>query len=127
MTVGQVRKKVADLYHMPFNSFQLSSITRTYEAEDDDQALRNIGWAQKLTFQKNPNYSSNDSPKLLLAHNPSYINHLFLLLSKESKSYVEPVWNLLITLPPNKKMKEDISTINITDTTSVFLLNSLNS
>ena len=82
--------------------------------------LRNSAWTHQIYATKYQSEVFSENPKLYLAHNQSYINTLFLLLSKETTSYVDPVWNLLTTLPPNKKMQSDIETLNIPDTTSVF-------
>jgi hypothetical protein len=49
----------------------------------------------------------------LIAENHDYITHLFLLLSKESASYVEPVWELLMTLPHDQKMLDDIRSLAV--------------
>lgn len=123
ITVGQLRKKIADAYHLPFGSFEMKGPVRVYEPEDDDSQLRNVGWAQQILIEpykaqeNDPEQSKNPSPKSLkslLAHNDKYISHLFILLSKENTAYVDTVWELLSSLPSNQKMLTEIQALNIT-------------
>lgn len=92
---------------------------RTYEPEDDDTQFRNIGWSQSLFIELYPG-QSNESIKTLLAHNITYINHLFVLLTKENTAYVDTVWELLSILPSNEKILAEIKALNIPDSSPVF-------
>ena len=93
---------------------QLFTATKTFDPEDDDMKLRNLGWAHQVYVQKRQGESIGaEGPKMYLAQNQTYINNLFVLLSKESSPYVDLVWNLLTTLPANKKMQTDIETLNL--------------
>eukprot|EP01022_Parablepharisma_sp_SALTPOND_P026524 TRINITY_DN64327_c6_g1_i1.p1 TRINITY_DN64327_c6_g1~~TRINITY_DN64327_c6_g1_i1.p1 ORF type:complete len:2209 (+),score=297.78 TRINITY_DN64327_c6_g1_i1:12673-19299(+) len=112
ITVGQLRKKIADEFHIPFNGFQMAGKLRVYERDEDDYLLRNVGWSQQIQVKYLPGIAETN-PKLLIAENHEYITHLFLLLSKESATYVEPVWELLMTLPPDQKMLSDINALSI--------------
>ncbi len=118
VTLGQLRKKAADIFGFPFNGFQLAGKTRTFSPEDDDTQLREAGWQDPLYVVRNGSTTDAGNFKALLAQNQAYIGHLFLLLSKESAPYVDSVWELLMLLPPNQKMKSDLETLNLPTTGS---------
>lgn len=114
ITVGQLRRQIADTFRLPFDGFTMYSKTRTYEREDNDSMLRVVGWSQQIQVKRTaPETEAGDSPKLLVAQNHDYIATMFLLLSKESAQFVEPVWELLMTLPQDQKMLLDIKTLNV--------------
>ena len=113
MTLGQIKRKAAEVFGFPFNGFQLSSKVRVFSAEDDDSQLQEFGWQDPLYVVKNGGCLDGGNFKVLLAQNQAYISHLFLLLSKESACYVDSVWDLLMLLPPNQKMKSDLENIDL--------------
>ena len=127
--IGQLRKKVADAYNLPYGGFRMRTSVRVYEPEDDDAQLRSIGWAQQLLIEpyqvkneensQSNKESNNKNLKTLFAHNENYMNHLFLLLSKENTTYVDSVWELLSTLPSNQKMLTEIQALNVSGNTPV--------
>ena len=119
VSLGQIRKKVAEAFHIPFSGFQMRGPVRTYEPEDDDSLFRNIGWSQNLFIELFPG-QKDESIKTLLAHNITYINHLFVLLTKENTAYVDTVWELLSILPSNEKILAEIKALNVTDSSPVF-------
>jgi len=96
----------------------MNSVSKVFDNDEDDQKLRNVGWVHQLYIQKIPGALNleQDNPKIYLAHNQTYINTLFVLLSKEGTKYVDSVWYLLNTLPPNKKMQTDIETMKLPET-----------
>ena len=112
ITVGQLRKQIADVFHLPFDGFQMLSKTRSYEPEDNDSMLRIVGWSQQIQARKLSG-ESGPSPKMLVAQNHAYVAYLFLLLSKESAKFVGPVWDLLMSLPQDQKMLKDIEALNV--------------
>ena len=120
VTIGQLRKEIANAFHLPFGGFQMGTKTRIFDREDDDTQYHSLGWCQQITIKKYVNDISED-PKLTVAQNHSYINYLFLLLSKESAPYVELVWELLVTLPTNQKIANDIKALEVPPATEVSL------
>lgn len=127
--IGQLRKKVADAFNLPYGGFKMRSTVRVYEPEDDDAQLRNIGWAQLLVIEpynipnaensQSAKETNNKSLKSLLAYNDKYMSHLFILLSKENTAYVDSVWELLSTLPSNQKMLTEIQALNVSSNSLV--------
>jgi len=112
ITVGQLRKKIANEFGLSFKGFQMMGKSAIYEHEDNDSLLRSVGWSTQIQIKPLVLEHENDS-KLLISENHAYITHLFLLLSKESCSFVEPVWELLMTLPFDQKMLNDIRSLTL--------------
>ncbi len=119
VVVGQLRRKAAEAFHLPFSGIQLFTSTRTFDPEEDDQKLRVLGWVQQIYVQKLAGETGNEDPKMYLAQKQEYILSLFSLLSKETSPYVDSVWSLLTTLPANKKMQTDIETLSLPEGVSV--------
>eukprot|EP01022_Parablepharisma_sp_SALTPOND_P000568 TRINITY_DN102_c1_g2_i1.p1 TRINITY_DN102_c1_g2~~TRINITY_DN102_c1_g2_i1.p1 ORF type:complete len:1279 (+),score=158.36 TRINITY_DN102_c1_g2_i1:13122-16958(+) len=115
VTVGQIRKKAADLLGLPFTGFQMLTRTKSLGVEDDDTQYREIGWSDQITIARNV-AADECNFKAILSQNQTYINHLFVLLSKETTTYIDPVWDLLMMLPPNQKMQSDIESLNLPNT-----------
>jgi len=113
--IGELRQKIATTFEIPFNGFQMSNKSGVYERDYDDELLKDVGWAKEIHIECFLEEEKN--PKLLISNNTNYINQLFLLLSKESASYVESVWELLTTLPCNKKIVDDINSITSSSVT----------
>jgi len=116
-TQGQLRKKVADLLELPFLGFQMSTKNRALASEDDDVQFREMGWSDQIYVTKYGDFE-NYNFKSMLSQNPVYIDYLLNLLSKETESYIDSVWELLMMLPPNQKTKSDIENLSITSTTA---------
>ena len=84
-----------------------------YSQSDNRNLLKAIGWPHTLSFHRS---SSNlDNSKTYLAQNQAHINALFVLLSKENTGYVDLVWRLLNSVPTNKEMQRDITSIELND------------
>ena len=118
ITVGSLRKMIADAFRLPFNGFQMQANQKIYEIEDDDFLFKNILWVPQISVTPYQGYN-NETLQSWIAHNTSYINHLFLLLSKENTAYVDIVWDLMSSIPPNHKMLSDIEGLNIICNTEV--------
>lgn len=111
--MGHIRKKVAEAFHLPFEGFKLSSPSKSvYEPEENDMLIKDAGWTQQIFLQKYAT-SSNESAKSLLANNQNYISYLILLLTKETSTYVNIVWELLSNLSKNQKMYSEIFDLNL--------------
>lgn len=103
---------IADSFRLPFNGFQMQSGPKVYDIEEDEFQYRNISWGNQIIVTPYQGYN-NETMQSYIAHNIIYTTHLFLLLSKENTAYVDIVWELLSSLPPNHKMLTDIESLNI--------------
>ena len=97
---------------------------KIYEVEEDDIQLRHIAWVTQIFVQPYPG-CINEALQSYIAHNSTYTNHLFLLLSKENTAYVDIVWDLLSSIPPNQKMLTEIQNLNIICDTEVNYIKNL--
>lgn len=119
ITIGQVRKKIADLLRLPFRGFQISGKNITFGHDNDDGYLRDLGWSKIITVQKLEN-DPKENPKFLLSQNKEYISHLFLLLSKKESTFADAVWDLLNSLPPNQNAITEIESIALENSTPLW-------
>ena len=118
VTIGKIRKMIADIFHLSFLGFQMSSSLRVYELEEDDYQLRELGGAQQIFAQIYTGYNS-ENLQSWIAHKGSFTNRLFLLLSKENTGYVDIVWDLLSSLPADQNILNGIQNLNVTCDTEV--------
>ena len=119
ITIGQIRKKIADLLRLPFRGFQMAAKGKVYGYENDDECLKDIGWSKTIIIQKSES-DPKQNPKYLLSQNKEYINHIFLLLSKKESTFADVVWELLNSLPPNQNAIEAIEKIALENETPVW-------
>ena len=112
VTLGKIRKFIADTFHLPFLGFQMNSSQKVYDIEEDDIQLNDLSWTQQIIVQPYPGYN-NENLHLWIAQKNNFTNRLFLLLSKENTEYVDIVWDLLSSLPANQKILSDIMNLNV--------------
>jgi hypothetical protein len=112
-TIGQVRKKISNIFQLPFNSFEMFTKEKTFGEKDYDIILRIYGYPDRIFIQKIP--IPLETPKSYLAQSQTSINTLFMLLAKENTSYVDSVWKLLNNIPESKEMKDEIQSMEFLD------------
>lgn len=80
--------------------------------------LKNLDWQNSFVIHLRPT-EGIVNPKHLLADHHIYINQLFALLSQESARFVNDIWELLMVLPSNQQIMENIDLLNIPNSTVV--------
>ena len=111
VTIGQIRKKAAELFDLPFRGFDILFEKTIYDADDDNKLLYNLKWSSKLWLNKYDNIP--DDPELYLSQNQDYINELFILTSKANTCYVDYAWDILNMISCNKELQETINSIKV--------------
>lgn len=112
-TVGQVKKRIANIFGIPFGSLKMVSSSKAFDSSDYDSILRIYGNIEKIYIQSTD--ANSESLKDYLAQNQTCINALFALLFKEDTAYVDLVWNLLNNIAPSQKLQTEIETMEFSD------------
>jgi hypothetical protein len=108
MKIGQVRKKVADSFEIPFSSFQLIVNERAFNMSNNDSPIKDAKY-----FQVKEYTDIEEDPKAYLSESQEYIEKLLSLLSKDNVLYTESIWHILNILPCNQKLKENIEKVEV--------------
>ena len=108
MKIGQVRKKIADTFEIPFNSFRLIANGKVYDMNNNDTFIQGANHFQVKEYE-----DIEEHPKAYLSESQEYIGKLLLLLSKDNALYTESIWHVLNILPCNQQLKESIKQIQV--------------
>lgn len=108
--LGFIKKRIANAFNIPFEGFSLCSTSKDYNSERNDTLIKHEDVVNQLFIQQKVQI---ETPKAILANNKEYIDLLFSLLAKENALSVNYVWDLLMIMPLNVKMRDDIFNYNV--------------
>ena len=113
-SIGVLKRKIAEAYGLALNEFKVFAKSIPLESEDDDTLLNYFGLSGPFFIQRT-NSGANESneyhPKHIIAENSEHIDLLFKLLSEEHTDAVNDIWDLLMRLPVNEKIKKSLYNI----------------
>ena len=112
--IGILKRKIAEAYGLALNEFKVFAKSIPLEVEDDDTPLNHFGLSGPFFVQRiNPkgNELNEYHPRHIIAENSEYIDLLFTLLSEEHSEAVNDIWELLMRLPINERIKKALHDI----------------
>ena len=107
--LGYLKKRISNAFNIPFEGFSLCSLSKNYNTEKNTMILKQEDLTNQLFIHQNVEI---ETPKAIIANNKEYIDLLFSLLAKENPVSVNFIWDLLMILPLNINMRDDIFNFN---------------
>mmetsp|Transcript_14025 Transcript_14025/g.14051 ORF Transcript_14025/g.14051 Transcript_14025/m.14051 type:complete len:1540 (-) Transcript_14025:424-5043(-) len=106
--IRHLRKEVAKLYNQPLEKTVLHINEKQFGAFEDDIDIKSLKlyW---LVADFDSDTTSDFSPHHALSQNQEIAKALFHLLSSTDKPYADLAWDLLISLPVNEKLVEELN------------------
>lgn len=109
-TIRNLRTQIAEAFSYTINEFKIYCKGSLIENDEDDSPLFNYPFGGPYIIYKvqvPKNEDNNFHPKLIMTQNTEYIDLLFKLLSEDVQA-VNSVWELLVRLPVNEKIKNTL-------------------
>ena len=124
--IGGLRKKIAESYKKPVSSVIITIGPHRYDSYDDDIPLTTIK-STVISIEFTEPKKNELTPKAFLGTSKRVNDVLLELLSNSEESYSDLAWNLLVALPFNEKIQQQLKDLNtplaeILDTQSLYRL-----
>jgi len=107
-TLGDARRKIAETYKQHPYYINLTIASKLYTRFEDDIELNSLKPSIAAVVEILKGVEIID-PKTLMANNQELLDTLFELISRPERDYAELAWSLLMRLPTNEKIKEEIA------------------
>ena len=108
--IRHLRKIVAKVFKQPLSRAKLNIHDKTYGAFEDDILLNKIKiyW---LTVDFEDEDIEEFNPKQALSKDQELMECLFKLLSFSEKAYADMAWKLLMALPINERLEQELQSL----------------
>ena len=107
-TLGDARRKIAEAYKQHPYSINLTIASKLYTRFEDDTELTAFKPSIAAVVDITKTGEMID-PKTLMANNQQLLDTLFELISRPERDFAELAWSLLMRLPTNEKIKQEIA------------------